>query len=190
VCGLFAIDIAGFNGTRRDEDIQLYLHRSLYDMMESAFDSSGVPWRDCVHEDRGDGALIVIPPTIATAGLVHPLPDKLLALVRRHNRVSCGAARIQLRLAAHIGPVHHDGHGFVGHDVNLLCRMLDAASFRKVLRTSGAEIAFIASDYLHENIIARRPSLAGPTAFQPLTVRAKETRTRAWTFTLGTGAAG
>jgi hypothetical protein len=30
------------------------------------------------------------------------------------------------RAAAHIGPVEHDAHGFVGTDINLLFRMLDA----------------------------------------------------------------
>jgi hypothetical protein len=185
LCGLFAVDIAGFNRARRDDDIQVYVHRSLYDMLEAAFDRSEVPWRDCSHEDRGDGALVVIPPTISVAGLVHPVPDKLLSLVRRHNRVSCEAARIQLRIATHIGPVHYDGHGFVGRDVNLLHRMLDAPALKRMLAESGAEIAFITSGYVYENIVVRRPSIIDPAAFMPMTVRVKETRTRAWAYTLG-----
>jgi hypothetical protein len=185
LCGLFAVDIAGFNGPRRDDDIQVYVHRSLYDMLETVFDRSGVPWRECAHEDRGDGALVVLPPTVSVAGLVHPIPEKLLGLVRRHNRVSCEAARIQLRVATHIGPIQYDGHGFVGHDVNLLHRMLDSPALKRMLATSGAEIAFITSSYLYENVIVRRPSLIDPAGFKPLTVRVKETRTRAWAYTLG-----
>jgi hypothetical protein len=83
-------------------------------------------------------------------------------------------------VATHVGPVHHDRYGFVGRDVNLLCRILDAPTFKRMLAESGAEIAFIASSYLYENIVVRRPSLIDPGLFKPMTVRVKETRTRAW----------
>ena len=185
LCGLFAVDIAGFNCLRRDDDIQAYVHESLYTMLRAAFDKSGVPWFTCAHEDRGDGVLLIVPPVIPVAGLVDPIPERLRNLVRRHNRVSCEAARIQLRVAAHIGPVHNDGHGFVGRDVNLLFRLLDARSLKRMLALSGAEVAFITSGYVYENVIRRRPSLVDPGLFQPLSVQVKETRTRAWAYVLG-----
>ena len=182
---MFAADIAGFNGSRRDDDIQLYVHKSLYEMLEAAFERADVPWSGCAHEDRGDGVLVIIPPTIPVSGLVDPIPDRLRGLIRRHNRVSCDAARIQLRIATHIGPVHSDGHGFVGHDVNLLYRLLEARPLKRMLSESGAEVAFIASSYVYDNVIRRRPSLVDPALLQPLAVRVKETRTRAWAYVLG-----
>jgi hypothetical protein len=185
-CGLFAVDIAGFNGRRRDDVIQRYVHRSLYDMMQIAFDRSDVPWADCAHEDRGDGVLVVVPPTISAAGLIDPIPDRLRILIRDHNHVSCDAARIQLRVAAHIGAVHHDGHGFVGHELTHLHRLLDARSLRRKLSESGAEVAFITSSYVYENVVRRRPDLVELARFQPLPVRVKETRTRAWAYIPGT----
>jgi len=147
-------------------------------------EESDVPWSDCVHEDRGDGALVVVPPTIPVAGLVI-IPDRLRILVRRHNHVSCDAAHVQLRVAMHIGPVHYDGHGFVGHDVSLLFRLLDARPLRRMLSESGAEVAFIASGNIYEHVIRRRPSLVDLALFQRLLVRVKETRTRAWACALG-----
>ncbi|HEV2256182.1 MAG TPA: hypothetical protein VGS06_23785 [Streptosporangiaceae bacterium] len=185
LCGLFAVDIAGFNGWRRDDDIQIYVHKSLYEMLQAAFDKSDVPWFSCAHEDRGDGVLIIVPPMIPVAGLVDPIPERLRGLVRRHNRVSCEAAQIQLRVAAHIGPVHSDGRGFVGRDVTLLCRLLDARSLKRMLAESGAEVAFITSGYVYENVICRHPSLVDPAVFQSLSVRVKETRTRAWAYIVG-----
>jgi hypothetical protein len=184
LCGLFAVDIVGFSGWRRDDDIQMYIHKSLYEMLQAAFDRSDVPWSGCAHEDRGDGALVVVPPTIPVAGLV-TVPDRLRVLVRRHNHVSCDAAHVQLRAAMHIGPIHHDGHGFVGHDVSLLFRLLDARRLRRMLSESGAEIAFIASGIMYEHVIRRRPSLIDLALFQRLPVRVKETRTRAWACTVG-----
>jgi len=44
LCGLFAVDIAGFNASCRDDDIQIYVHESLYAMLQKAFDRSDVPW--------------------------------------------------------------------------------------------------------------------------------------------------
>jgi hypothetical protein len=185
VCGLFATDITGFTKAQRDDDIQVYMHQSLYEMLKVAFDRSDVPWSDCSHEDRGDGAIVVAPPTIPAARLIG-IPDRLRALVRRHNRVSCEAAQIRLRTAVHLGLIHHDGHGFVGGDINLLCRMLDSRQFKQRLADSKAEIALIASDYLYDTVIRRQPSLIDPAQFQQLNIRVKDTRTRAWAHLLGT----
>ncbi len=184
-CGLFAVDIAGFTRPPRDNDIQVYLHKSLYEMLETAFDRSDVPWADCSHEDRGDGVLVVAPPMVPASMLV-PIPDRLRALIRRHNHVSCEAACIQLRSALHLGPVHHDGHGFIGADVNLLCRLLDTRQLKQRLADSTTEIGLIASDYLYFNVIRRQPSFVDPALFDPVRIRVKETRTRAWVYLPGT----
>ena len=85
--------------------------------------------------------------------------------------------------------MHHDGYGFVGHDVTLLCRLLDARPLKRMLATSGAEVAFITSKYLYDNVIRSRPSLVDPDVFQSMPVRVKETRTRAWAYALGAPAA-
>lgn len=186
MCSLFAVDIAGFTRPERDDDIQLYVHNALYDMLRTAFDGSGVPWPDCTQEDRGDGVLVVVPPTIAAAGLIDPLPERLRGLIRRHNRVSCEAARIQLRAAVHIGQVHHDDYGFVGEDVNLLFRLLDAPPLKRLLAGSGAELIFVASDYTYQNVIRRHPTLVDPGAFQRMNLRVKQTTTQAWAYLPGT----
>jgi hypothetical protein len=184
-CGLFAADIVGFNSPARDDEIQAYVRRSLYQMLETAFDKGGIPWHVCAHEDRGDGVLVVVPPRIPIAGLVDPIPSRLRSLIRLHNRLSCEAARLQLRIAVHIGPVHHDGHGFVGHDINLLCRLLDAPRLKRMISQSGAEIAFITSKYTYENVVRCRPSVIDPASFQIIRVQVKETQTQARAYVLG-----
>jgi class 3 adenylate cyclase len=181
ICGLFAVDIVAFAGPRRDDDIQMYIHESLYAMLRSAFDRSDVPWAHCSHEDRGDGVFVVVPPTIPAARAVL-IPDRLRPLIRRHNRVSCEAARIQLRIAIHLGPVYDDGHGFIGGDVNHLFRLLDAQQFKRQLAASTAEMALITSDYLYVNLIRRQPSLMDPALFSQVNIRVKETRARAWVY--------
>lgn len=111
------------------------------------------------------------------------IADDIGLLLRLHNHVSCDAAHIQLRVATHIGPVHHDGHGFVGHDVNLLFRLLSARPLRRMLSESDAEVALITSRYVYDSVIRRRPSLADLALFRRLRVRVKETTTQAWART-------
>jgi hypothetical protein len=185
ICTLFAVDIAGFTRQERDDDIRLYLHEKLYEFLQKAFDESGIPWAGCCCEDRGDGALVVIPPDIPGKGIIDPFPERLRALIRRHNHVSSEAARLQLRVAAHIGPVEHDGHGFVGTDVNLLFRMLEARPLKRALAESGAELALVVSDYVYGSLVRRYPSLVSPEAFQPTRFQVKHTRAKAWTYLPG-----
>jgi hypothetical protein len=88
-------------------------------------------------------------------------------------------------VAAHIGPVDHDGHGFVGTDVNLLFRMLEARPLKQALAATGADLALIVSDYVYGNLVCRYPSLASPDAFQVARFQVKHTRAKAWTYLPG-----
>jgi class 3 adenylate cyclase len=185
MCAVIAVDIAGFTRPDRDDDIRRYLHEKLYEYLQVAFDDSGIPWQDCFNEDRGDGALIVVPPGISFKGLIHPLPERLRDLIRRHNHVSCESAAIQLRAAAHIGPVDYDGHGFVGSDVNFAFRMLEARPVKRLLAASGAELCLAVSDYVYHSFVCHYPSLVHPDTFRAVRFQVKNTRARAWTYLPG-----
>jgi hypothetical protein len=182
ICAVLAVDIAGFNRPDRDDIIRRHLHEQLYQMVQMAFDDSGVPWVRCCHEDRGDGIFVVIPPAISVKGIIDPFPERLCGLIRHHNHLSCEAGRIQVRAAVHIGPVDHDGHGFVGTDVNHVFRVLEARPLKRMLADSGAELALAVSDYVYRNLVCRYPSLAYPDAFRAFRFQTKETRGQAWTY--------
>jgi hypothetical protein len=182
---MFAVDIARFTSAARDSETCLYLRRSLYDIIEDAFDGSGLPWAECYQEDRGDGVLVVVPPRVAGYRIIDPLPERLRSLIRRHNRMSREAAQMQLRAAANIGPVDRDDHGLVGEDVNLLFRMLDARPLRKALAGTGAELALAVSRYVHDSLVIRHPSRVDPALFRPLIARVKRTRVSAWIYVPG-----
>jgi hypothetical protein len=182
VCALLAVDIAGFTRPDRDDDVRMFMREELYRILERAFDGSGIPWTACFREDRGDGVLVVVPPGIAATGLIDPLPERLGSLIRRHNHVSSATAQMQLRVAAHLGPVDHDGHGFVGTDVDFLIRMLDARPLKHALASTEADLALIVSEYVYRNIVSRHPSLISPAAFRPVRFQVKYTRAQAWTY--------
>jgi hypothetical protein len=151
-------------------------------MLRKAFDGSGIPWASCRHEDRGDGALVVIPPGVSGLNLVGPLPERLRGLVRRHNHVSRDTAQIQLRAAAHFGLVEHDGHGFVGSDVNLLFRILDAPPIKQALAASRADLALIVSDHIYRSYICHHPSLLSPEIFKAVNFKVGQAEFKAWSF--------
>jgi hypothetical protein len=185
ICGLFAVDVAAFTDPRRDEYVQLYVREMLYRILERAFDGSGVLWRSCRHEDRGDGVVVVVPPVIPVDGLADPLPERLCGLIRVHNRLSSEEARIQLRAAAHVGKVYHDGHGFAGDAASHLFRLLQASGFKQLLATSDSDLAFIASDYFYDTVIRRHPTLVDPAAFQPVAVDVRHATATGWVQLVG-----
>ena len=130
-------------------------------------------------EDRGDGALIVVPPgNFSVKGLIDPLPGQAAPphppaqprLEPRPRTCSCGSRPTS-------GPVEHDRHGFVGTDVNFAFRMLDARSLKAKLAKSGAELGLIVcDDVLLDKLIRRCPSPGRPrSAFQAVSSQTKNT---------------
>jgi hypothetical protein len=186
VCAMMATDIADFSSPLRDDEIRLHLRKALYEMLTDALTGSGIPWQACHHEDRGDGVLVIIPPGIPAGGLIDPFASRLRILIRRHNRMSCEQARMQLRAAVHVGPVYSDAHGVAGADIITLFRLLDARPLRKALEDTSAELALAVSGYVHDNMVLRHPSLADPAQFTPLKDRVKRTTIRGWLYVPGT----
>jgi class 3 adenylate cyclase len=182
VCAMLAVDIAEFTRADRDDEIQLHLRTCLYGLLREALGRSGMSWDQGQHEDRGDGAVMIFSPDQAAQPIVDAFPDRLRCLIRRHNRFSCEPVRMQLRVAVHVGPVYHDEHGFAGDDVTYLCRMLDAQPLRRALTDSGAELAFIISDYVYEKLVRRRQSLADQRSFQRVRTQVKRTLVHGWIF--------
>jgi hypothetical protein len=176
-CGMLAVDIAAFSG--RDPDTQQHLRGNLYQILEDACEAAGLPWRICHHEDRGDGILLIAPPAVS-AELLDPVAVHLRAGLRRYNRLTGSAARMQLRMAIHAGYVRYDRDGASGRDLIHLFRLLDAQEARNRLATSHAEFVLITSDYLYEEVIRHGPSLIEPAAYQHVTIANKETIAPAW----------
>ena len=75
------------------------------DAMQDAFDSAGIPWDECCHEDRGDGVFVLVPAEIPKALLAESLPPALVTALRDHNDGHPGPEQIRLRMALHAGEV-------------------------------------------------------------------------------------
>ncbi|WP_131735697.1 hypothetical protein [Actinomadura roseirufa] len=183
---LLAVDIAAFGDPRRDDEVQLHLRRTLYGHLEEAFGMTRLPWPGCYREDRGDGALIVVPPQVDPGDLLAPLAHHLTAVLRRSNKMASDTAHLRVRLAVHLGGVHHDDNGLAGHALLHLFRLLEAPAFKRALHASGGDVGVIVSEHLH-TVARARGGFFDPAAYRPLKVRSKETRTRAWLWLPTTG---
>lgn len=179
-CVLFAVDIAQFTDAGRDDEVRLALREALYRLLVESFEDSGIAWKSCVQEDRGDGVVVVIPAHMPTITVVGSLVDQIRMRLRRHNRLSSPVAQVRLRLAVHIGEVYRDGHGLAGKAVNDLFRMLDAPDLRQAVQASETGLALIVSDYLYQSVIHGGPGNADSAAYAEVLVRVKQFQARAW----------
>ncbi len=178
ISGLFAVDIASFGWHHNDAQCQL--RAAMYELLEDVFPRAGIPLDECSVEDRGDGALVVIPSAIPVMRVLGPLPELLGERLRTYNRFSSSRVCMRLRAAAHVGCVSRDDRGSMGDAVVRLFRMLNAEPFRDFLAGSGADLALAVSDYVYDSLISQHPRLVDPNAFQPLAIQVKETKMLAW----------
>jgi hypothetical protein len=187
-CAVFAVDIAGFGNLERDDQVRLHMRDTLYSVLAAAFNAAGVPWAETYREDRGDGVLVLVNGSLPHAALIDPLLDLLLRALRKYNRTAAEMARIRLRAALHAGQVYNDAHGLAGTAVNHAFRLLEAEEFKRTLSTTDAELAFITSDTLYDDVVRHgRPGLIDPDGFAEVTVHTKETEARAWIHLPGMG---
>jgi class 3 adenylate cyclase len=176
---IVVVDVAGFGNNNRTNAHQLVVRRSLYKILRQAFDKAGVTWAACDNEDRGDGVLILVPPSIVKSAIVEQLPRELAKALRMHNRGHCPEEQIRLRMSLHAGEIHYDEHGVVGRAVNLAFRLLDDRALRDVLVDSADPLAIIASSWFFHEVIWHSRTAQRET-YEQVRVQNKETDVSAW----------
>ena len=173
------VDVERFGDRSRTNLNHLAIRKGLYKALTQAFRKSGIGWANCVSEDRGDGALILIPPDVPKTRLVTSLPAGLVAGVTRHNAGCVVPERMRLRVALHAGEVYHDAHGVVGAAVNHAFRLAEAPALRAALSAAPGVLALIVSDWLFDEVVRHDPA-AVPGLYRQVRVTVKETAAVAW----------
>jgi CRP-like cAMP-binding protein/tetratricopeptide (TPR) repeat protein len=184
-CSILFTDVAGFgNPLRLDPDREV-VRAALYEILRSSFEASGVPWADCYYEDRGDGTVIVVPPTISTLRVVDPLIPELAARLRQYNRRASEVVLIQLRAALHVGPVGKDAEGLTGQAVIGTARILDAPVVKERLADARADLIFAVSDYVYDHVVRHGTGRVDSGAFEHVAGQVKESHVSAWIHLAG-----
>ncbi len=178
-------DILDFGTHDRGDDDRMRLRRVIYELLRDSFDRADIPWSHCHLEDRGDGVLIVIPLTVPTSSVADPLVAYLSSGLRRHNRRASEGVRFQLRVALHIGPVVSDQDGVSGQAVTEVLRLSDSPAFEQQLRTSNADLGFIASSFVYDMVIRHNRGYTDADDYQRLEPAAKDSNMVAWMHLFG-----
>ena len=176
---IMVVDVERFGDPARTNLNQLAVRDGLYKALTQAFGESGILWESCVSEDRGDGALILVPPEVPKTYLVTSLPDRLVAAVSRHNARCAVPERMRLRVALHAGEVYRDAHGVAGTAINHAFRLAEAPALRSALTASPGVLALIVSDWLFSEVVRHDPA-AEPGSYRQVQVAVKETAAAGW----------
>ena len=172
-------DVENFSAFTRTNADQLAIRDTVYKVLQQSFTSAGIGWAECVTEDRGDGVLILIPPSVPKSRLVEQLPAYLTELLAQHNAGCRAQVRIRLRVALHASEVHSDAHGYTAASINLAFRLIDAPTSRTALRQSSGMVALIVSDWFYDEVV-RHCRDAEPSRFRKVHMTVKKTKVTAW----------
>jgi CRP-like cAMP-binding protein len=178
-CTVLLSDVVGFGArTRTDEDRRV--------IREALFRITHVVLQELPHvwswDDRGDGLLTVVPPSVPTARIIQHLHKELPAAIEEHNRAHPDSARIQLRVAVNVGPVVTDTMGVSGEAIIIAARLVEAPLFKEEIDRARAALGVIASTFIYESVLRHDPSLSG---YSQVRVDVKESSTLAWVKLFG-----
>jgi hypothetical protein len=185
---IVVVDVAGFTNPDRGLPDRLAVRQGMYEVLKTAFAESDVDFDSCVHDDRGDGALILLPPGTAKSVVADRLPDRIVVALRRYNSTRVPQAQFKLRVSLNSGDVLFDGNGWVGTAVDLAFRILDAPEAKTTLAQSDRMVAVISSEQFFTEVIERDPGLV-PDSYQPIAVSVKQFSGMAYLRMLGDGMA-
>lgn len=183
---IVVVDIEG--STARTNPARAQLRTVLFDLLDEAFRAGGITadLRDAFI-DRGDGAICLVRPADEapkTALLAHVVPA-LAQLLARHAGERPELA-FRLRVAVHAGEVHYDSRGVYGEDLDLACRLVDAAETKRQLRNSSQPLVLVVSGEFHRAVIRHGYAGIDRSAFAPVVnVRLGEQKMRGWIGAMG-----
>jgi class 3 adenylate cyclase len=167
------VDVADFTNPSRTVADLVAVQEGVYNVLKAAFADAGVDYGSCESEDRGDGALILIPPDVSKSMLVDRLPERLVAALRRHNATHAETSRFKLRVGIHAGEIRWNDPGWVGNAVNEAARIVEAAEVKSALARSDGLLALVASDHIYTEVIKQDPGVA-PEAYLRIQTTVKQ----------------
>ncbi|MFJ4185734.1 hypothetical protein [Kitasatospora sp. NPDC089509] len=180
---ILLLDIEQFG--RRDDVEQAFMRRMLYSVLHETLRSAGVEPADQRLEDRGDGVMVLISPTVPKPRLLNALISETPVLLRANNRLAADSARVRLRMVLATGEVAVQElggalGGAVGWDLNQAYRLLDSPGLRALLQHLDEPCALAVSDALYQGTVRHGHGGLAPEAFHQVTVPGKEGDFPAW----------
>lgn len=175
-CTVSLTDVVQFGARTRNDNDRRIIREALARMTRTALKGMPEAWS----EDRGDGLLTVIPPSVSTAKVMDQLLKVLPAALARHNTAQRDSARFQLRLAINVGPLASDTMGVAGEAIILAARLIEAPNFKDAIAGSDAYLGVIASPFVYDTVIRHGSNPSEVASYTQVPVEVKESDTVAW----------
>lgn len=173
-----SIDVARSGG--RNDLLQLRMRADLRTVIETSLAHQGLGLIHLHTEDLGDGFRLIVPAGISPSAMLDPFVPTIAHLLRGHRMATRDTARLRLRVAVHMGLLHHDGHGWAGQPLVHTARLLNAASVRRAFETAPqADLILVVSQLVYESVVAQGYGL-DPESYRPVQIHEKETDAPAW----------
>jgi hypothetical protein len=180
-CTVLFTDVASFATPIRTDEDRLVVRDTQFDAVRSAFAEGGLGGLDQCHwEDRGDGLMIIVPPSVPTRTVLESVAPRLALSLQRHNRRSAEAVRIKLRLAVHVGPVTSDHIGVSGEAIIHTARILEADAFKRGLAASDACLGVVTSSFVFDSFVRHSVDALSAHEYREISSRVKESTITAW----------
>lgn len=182
-CTILLAGVAPRAHLRRAEESRPILR--MLRILRDAFVDADLVWDACQWDARGDGILIVVPPTIPTSIVVDPLLTHVAAGLEWYNQRVGDAARVQLRMALDVGPVVSDDLGMTGEGITFADRLLGATVLKRRLTETRADLGIIASSFVYDTAIRSDRSHVDPLGFERVKFRKDASSITAWVSLIG-----
>jgi transcriptional regulator with XRE-family HTH domain len=176
-CTVVLSDVVGFGASSRTDNDRNVIREALYRMTYTVLEGLPDIWS---WDDRGDGLLLVVPPSVPTGRVVGRLQWRLPSVLEEHNRVSGDSDRIKLRVAVDVGPVIIDDLGIAGETLVITSRMAGTPAFKKAMDRNTADLGLIASSFVYETVLRNYSNPAGSTDYAKVRVSEKNSKLTAW----------
>jgi hypothetical protein len=178
---ILAVDVERYS--RRDAQRQLQIQTDLRGALDTCATDMGLDPRLWHRQVNGDGELLILPDdtdhTLVVGGLARGL-ERALATLNQGRRPE---DRLRIRLAMHHGTMVQGPLGPAGEAPVVVCRLLDAAPFRRFLQARrDRDVALIVSDSLYRDVVRTGFCPMDREAFRSMRVVIKGTPFRGYIY--------
>ncbi|WP_345963143.1 hypothetical protein ABDE16_21030 [Streptomyces sp. BRB040] len=161
---IVVLDVENFS-SRRDP-VQRRVRAAMYRAVAEALRRAGITDADTVSEDRGDGVLMLVAPSVSPRVLAGPFVRELDEALGEYAQEANADHALRLRVALHQGLAARDAHGWSGDAVNTACRLVDAQPLRDVLAEAlSARLVLAVSDEVHRGVVRHGHRGIDPAAY-------------------------
>ncbi|MDX3234881.1 hypothetical protein PV392_04105 [Streptomyces sp. ME03-5709C] len=164
----------------RDDVEKPVVRRVMYETVHAALAAAGAERTQYRSEDRGDGVMLLVDPSVPRPRLLHAVLHHLPEDLAGRNRLAAPGVRARLRVVLHGGEVGQDPDGVHGSDLDAAFRMLDSEPLRAALRESAAPVAVAVSEFVHSATVRHGYPGISPSAFHHEEFTSKEGPVGIW----------